>query len=81
MGSILWRLGRRRASAQPCAGFQQKFGQNVLEKWADVWQEYTEQGWATIEGDTVRLTRQGLLRADALLPAFFEPEHRDVRYT
>ncbi len=27
------------------------------------------------------LTRAGLLRVDALLPAFFEPEHRSVRYT
>jgi oxygen-independent coproporphyrinogen-3 oxidase len=32
------------------------------------------------EGE-VSLTRAGLLRADALLPAFFEPEHRGVRYT
>lgn len=61
--------------------FQQKFGQNVLEKWADVWQDYADQGWAEIDGDHIRLTREGLLRADALLPAFFEPEHQDVRYT
>ena len=29
----------------------------------------------------IRLTRDGLLRVDALLPAFFEPEHQGVRYT
>ena len=29
----------------------------------------------------LRLTRAGLLQVDALLPAFFEPEHRGVRYT
>ena len=31
--------------------------------------------------DRIELTRKGLLHADALLPAFFEPEHRGVRYT
>ncbi len=34
-----------------------------------------------INGDEIRLTREGLLRADSLLPAFFEPEHQGVRYT
>jgi oxygen-independent coproporphyrinogen-3 oxidase len=28
-----------------------------------------------------RLTRNGMLQADALLPEFFEPEHRGIRYT
>jgi oxygen-independent coproporphyrinogen-3 oxidase len=32
-------------------------------------------------GDGVRLTRAGLLRVDGLLPRFFEPEHRNIRYT
>jgi hypothetical protein len=27
------------------------------------------------------LTSDGLLRVDALLPAFFEPQFRNVRYT
>ncbi|MEX0641237.1 MAG: coproporphyrinogen-III oxidase family protein [Pirellulales bacterium] len=61
--------------------FRDKFQTDILDEWHDVWAEYTQQGLATIDGDTIRLTREGLLRADALLPAFFEPEHRDVRYT
>lgn len=61
--------------------FQRKFGESVLEKWGEVWADYQSRGWVTIEGSSIRLTREGLLRADALLPAFFEPEHRDVRYT
>ena len=32
-------------------------------------------------GDRITLTPEGLLRADGLLPAFFEPEHQGVRYT
>ena len=35
----------------------------------------------TIDGDRIELTREGLLHVDGLLPAFFEPEHRGVRYT
>ena len=34
-----------------------------------------------LDGDRVNLTRAGLLRVDALLPAFFEPQHQGVRYT
>ena len=35
----------------------------------------------TMNGDRIELTRKGFLHADALLPAFFEPEHQGVRYT
>ena len=31
--------------------------------------------------DKISLNREGLLRVDTLLPRFFEPEHRGVRYT
>ena len=31
--------------------------------------------------DLVALTREGLLRVDALLPRFFLPEHAGIRYT
>ena len=31
--------------------------------------------------DRIELTRQGLLCADGLLPAFFEEQHQGVRYT
>jgi oxygen-independent coproporphyrinogen III oxidase len=46
-----------------------------------VWQEYAGEEWLTTEGDQIQLTRAGLLQVDALLPAFFEAEHRGVRYT
>jgi oxygen-independent coproporphyrinogen-3 oxidase len=61
--------------------FRRKFGVEVLDEWADVWREYKDDGLLEIDGDRVTLTRAGLLRADGLLPAFFEPEHRGVRYT
>ena len=61
--------------------FRRKFAVEILDEWADTWRQYTAEGWLAVEGDRVQLTRQGLLRVDALLPAFFEPEHRGVRYT
>ena len=61
--------------------FRAKFGVEILDDWSDAWRGYEEEGYLTIAGDSVSLTRAGLLRVDALLPAFFEPEHRGVRYT
>lgn len=61
--------------------FRDKFGVEILEEWSDVWRQYIGDGYLTIDGDRVTLTREGLLRADSLLPAFFEPEHQGVRYT
>jgi oxygen-independent coproporphyrinogen-3 oxidase len=61
--------------------FERKFSCDVLQEWRDVWQEYEDAGYLAVKGRRVELTRRGLLRVDALLPAFFEPEFRDVRYT
>ncbi|MBB3209841.1 oxygen-independent coproporphyrinogen-3 oxidase [Rhodopirellula rubra] len=61
--------------------FQEKFGADILTQWREVWDRYVEQGLAEIHDDQIRLTREGLLRVDSLLPAFFEPEHQNVRYT
>ena len=61
--------------------FQNKFGVNIWDEYQDVWQQYVEDGYVTQEGNRIELTMQGLLRADGLLPPFFEPEHRGVRYT
>ena len=61
--------------------FQQKYGVDILQHWDEVWKEYKSEGLVQIEGDRIELTREGLLRADGLLPALFEPEHRGIRYT
>lgn len=63
------------------AYFQDKFGVDIRSEWRDVWQEYENEGYAKLDEDRIRLTREGLLRADNLLPAFFEEEHQGVRYT
>jgi oxygen-independent coproporphyrinogen-3 oxidase len=61
--------------------FRDKFDVDILEHWKQQWQNYVEQRWVELNDDQVRLTREGLLRVDALLPAFFEPQHQGVRYT
>ena len=61
--------------------FRDKFGVEILDEWNDVWRQFVADELLEIDGDQIRLTRTGLLQADALLPAFFEPEHQHVRYT
>lgn len=61
--------------------FRKKFGVDIGEEWAEQWRSFEEDGMLRMTDARVELTRQGLLRVDALLPAFFEPEHRGVRYT
>jgi oxygen-independent coproporphyrinogen-3 oxidase len=61
--------------------FHQQHGVDILDEWQDVWRQYADEGMLAVEGRRVLLTRKGLLHADGLLPAFFEPHHRGVRYT
>lgn len=61
--------------------FRGKFGVEITLEFAAAYADLRENGYAEIHGDDIRLSRNGLLRVDALLPAFFEPEFRGVRYT
>ncbi|NOY29251.1 MAG: coproporphyrinogen III oxidase family protein [Planctomycetes bacterium] len=61
--------------------FHKKYGIDILDHWHSVWEEYQREGYLTVVEGRIELLRKGLLRVDGLLPAFFEPEHRDVRYT
>jgi oxygen-independent coproporphyrinogen III oxidase len=63
------------------AYFRKKFRVELLDHFSDQWRELLEQGLAEIEGDQIRLTRRGLLEVDWLLPAFYLPEHRGIRYS
>jgi len=61
--------------------FKKKFGVDILSEWKPVWSQYHADGYLSIEGTEVIISREGLLRIDGLLPAFFEPEHQGIRYT
>jgi oxygen-independent coproporphyrinogen-3 oxidase len=61
--------------------FQEKFGVDVLMRFTGVLKKLGEEGWLETSPAGIRLTRAGLIRVDALLPRFFLPEHRGIRYT
>jgi oxygen-independent coproporphyrinogen-3 oxidase len=63
------------------AYFRDKFGVDIWEHWQEPWQAHVREGWVARQSDRITLTPEGLLHADGLLPAFFEPEHQGVRYT
>ncbi len=61
--------------------FREKFGENILDLFEEQWRGYQEQGYLNLEDGQVTLTREGLLRVDSLLPAFYQDHHRGARYT
>ena len=61
--------------------FRDKFGADIIREWQSVWDEYVSPVYLNYSPDRVEMTRDGLMRIDGLMPAFFEPEHRGVRYT
>ena len=63
-----------------CQYFNDKFGTNVLQRFAEPLERIKGWGFLSVEGDDVVLTRDGLLQVDRLLHEFFLPEHRNVRY-
>ena len=63
------------------AYFVGKFGTSALDLFQEPVNRLSRLGYLEQMDDGVRLTRTGLLRVDALLPAFYEPRYREVRYT
>ncbi len=63
------------------AYFSAKFGVNIIDQWRETWEQYAKEGLLSFNDKRIDLNMAGLLRADSLLPAFFEPQHQGVRYT
>lgn len=61
--------------------FRDKFGIDVTHRFRAPLARCQEAGWLTADGDAVILTREGLIRADRIIPLFYRPEHADVRYS
>jgi len=61
--------------------FRRKFDTDVLEEFAAALGALQAERMVEVHGEEVRLTRQGLLRVDQLLPQFYAPQYRDARYT
>ncbi len=60
--------------------FQRKFGIDVLAQFGGAVEALKTAGFLLVEGDRLRLTRDGLLQVDRLVHEFFLPEHRTARY-
>lgn len=69
------KLGSIRASY-----FNEKFQANVLERFAKPLQTLKDWGYLTVDGDFIKLNREGLLQVDVLLHEFFLPQHQHARY-
>ena len=61
--------------------FRNKFGEEITRQFAGAYDSLVSEGYVTIDGDDIRMTREGLLRVDSLLPRFFEAQYQNVRYT
>lgn len=61
--------------------FRTKYGVDILKEFQTALSNQQAAGYLEVQGDNIRLTRKGLLQVDSLLPEYFEPEHRAVRYT
>ena len=61
--------------------FREKFGVDVLAEFESAWETLEDEGMLTRDPDEVRLTPEGMLRVDQLLPLFYAPEFRNARYT
>ncbi|MBU6402833.1 MAG: coproporphyrinogen III oxidase family protein [Verrucomicrobia bacterium] len=62
------------------AYFQRKFGLELTERFAAPLQRLRDWGYLAVDGDRVRLNRDGLLQVDRLLHEFFLPQHTHARY-
>lgn len=60
--------------------FQRKFGVDVLARFDAPLARLQSWGALSVDGDWLRLTREGLLQVDRLVHEFFLPEHRTARY-
>ncbi|HSC26432.1 MAG TPA: coproporphyrinogen-III oxidase family protein [Vicinamibacterales bacterium] len=61
--------------------FQRKFGVDPAAYFAEPLAEGVRRGWFQCDPDRVTVTRDGLVRIDRLLPAFYRPEHQAIRYS
>lgn len=57
------------------------FGVDVVERFRSPLERLAAAGWLAWDDERVALTREGLVRVDHLIPAFYPAEHRGVPYS
>ena len=63
------------------APFHEKFGLHPREEFQPALEELQRDGYLTTDASGVMLTRKGLLKADRLLPRFYDPRYSNTRYS
>ncbi len=63
------------------AYFQQKFGADIRERFKEPLASLAARDLLVRDNGVLELTRAGLLQVDHLLPAFYAPRYRNIRYT
>jgi oxygen-independent coproporphyrinogen-3 oxidase len=61
--------------------FQDKFGTDVIAEFRHPLEKLESEGMLTFDKKTIRMTRDGLLRVDQLLPDFYDTRYQNARYT
>ncbi len=61
--------------------FRDKFQADILQDFRSALERLRDKSMLMISNGSVRLSRQGLLRVDSLLPEFYDPKYRGARYT
>ena len=61
--------------------FRRKYDIEITARFAEPLRRLAKEGWLVYNDDGVTLTRDGLLRADHLLSAFYLPKHQVERYS
>jgi oxygen-independent coproporphyrinogen-3 oxidase len=70
-----------KTGAIDAAYFSDKFGVDVLARFADPLERLGSRDMLTLRDDGFDMTRDGLLQVDSLLPEFYDARHRNARYT
>ncbi len=63
------------------AYFEKKFKVAIRDRFAEPLAKLQESKMLEVHAESIRLTPEGLLRADQLLPEFYAPEYQNARYT
>ena len=61
--------------------FRERHGVDIIGCFQQPLQALQSQGMLSFDAEEVRLTREGMLRVDQLLPAFYDERYRNARYT
>lgn len=61
--------------------FKEKFGMDPVDHCAEGVARLQSWGYLAVDGDLLKLNRDGLLQVDRLLQEFFLPQHRTGRYS